>query len=184
MASTPPKSALTKARPYFAWSVVLDAAERSAALGRAGQGAFRLPAGTVAEARDLDLAYTHSSERWGGRVAALVEKPGASVFGLLLEVPASDWPILQALEDAKSGEYVEVEVEVRSGGKVTKATAFTPSVERVAPMGQVSQRFADALARGAREAGLPAAYVTKLEAEAMVLQRVQAFGQRMGLEQP
>ncbi len=177
-------SSAPQTRPYFAWSVVLEGAERAAGLQRQGHGGFRLPAGTVAEARGLDLAYTQASERWGGRVAALVRKPGAAVFGLLFDVPVSDWPILRAMESGHAGECVELEVEVRAGEKTVKATALTPPPERATSAGPVSQRYANTLAKGAREAGLPAAYVTKLEAEAMILERVQSFGQRMGMEKP
>lgn len=185
MTSTPDKAApgpRGATRLYFAWSPVLDPAERAAWMKRHGHDSFHLPEGVVAELSDMDLVYRHPSARWGGRVAALARKPGVSVVGLLLEVPVADWPILQHAEGVKSGKCLEMEVEVNAGGRKVKATTFSPRPELATREGLVSQRYADALARAARQARLPEAYVTKLEAEAMILQRVQSTGERLGLK--
>ena len=171
-------------RRYFVWSPALDPEARAAAFVRQGGGAFRLPPGAVAEALDVDLVYSHPSTRWGGRVAGLLPRPGASVFGLLFEVPEADFRAVEEAEGVPSGEAVAKELQVRSEGRTVTATAFTPRPEGATREGPVSQRYADALARGAEKAGLPGTYVTKLQAEAMLLERVQSFGERMGLVSP
>jgi hypothetical protein len=95
-------------------------------------------------------------------VAGLVDRPGASVFGLLFRIPGADWPIVQHKEGAITGMCVERPVRVLAGAERLEATAFTTRPERASLEGPVSARFVEALVRGARAASLPEAYVARL----------------------
>jgi hypothetical protein len=57
---------------------------------------------------------------------------------------------------------VERPVRVLAGGERLEATAFATSPARASLDGPVSQRFVEALARGARAAGLPEPYLARL----------------------
>jgi hypothetical protein len=149
-------------RLYFAYSTVLDRTAFEAWRTEHGYGSFELPEGAVAEALDVDLIYDFPSRWWGGRVAGLADRPGASVFGRLFTVAGIDWPIVQHKEGAITGMCVERPVRVLTGGERLEATAFATSPERASLEGPVSARFVEALVRGARAAGLPGAYVARL----------------------
>jgi hypothetical protein len=149
-------------RLYFAYSTILDRAAFEEWRGQHGYESFNLPPGTIAEALDIDLIYDFPSRWWGGRVAGLTDRPGASVWGILFEIAGVDWPIIQHKEGAVTGMCVEREVRVRAGGEERVATAFTTNPQRARMDGPVSDRFVEALIRGAQSAGLPAAYVERL----------------------
>lgn len=152
------------ARLYFAYSTILD---RDAFLEwrhQHGYDFFDLPQGQVARAEDTALVYDFPSRWWGGRVAGLVDRPGSVVWGRVFEVPARDWPIIQHKEGAVTSMCVERPVRVQLEGAVqtVEATAFTTNPRRASTEGPVSQRFVDALMRGAEAAGLPEDYVRSL----------------------
>jgi gamma-glutamylcyclotransferase len=149
-------------RRYFAYSTVLDRVAFEAWRTEHGYGSFALAGGVVAEARDVDLVYDFPSRWWGGRVAGLVDRPGASVFGLLFTVAGPDWPVVQHKEGGITGMSVERPVRVLAGGEQVEATAFTTNPGRASLDGPVSPRFVEALVRGARAAGLPGPYVEGL----------------------
>ncbi|MHB8420739.1 MAG: gamma-glutamylcyclotransferase [Myxococcales bacterium] len=150
------------ARRYFAYSTVLDRAAFEEWRAQHGYDAFQLPEGTVAEALDVDLVYDFPSRWWGGRVAGLADRAGSSVFGRLFEIPGADWPIVEHKEGAVTGMCLERGVRVRAGGEVVEATAFITNPARASFDGPISQRFVEALTRGARAAGLPEGYVARL----------------------
>jgi hypothetical protein len=149
-------------RPYFAYSTVLDRVAFEAWRTEHGYGSFELPVGVVAEALDVDLIYDFPSRWWGGRVAGLVDVPGAKVLGLLFTVAGVDWPIVQHKEGGITGMSIERPVWVLAGGERLEATAFTTNPARASLEGPVSPRFVEALVRGARAAGLPGPYVERL----------------------
>ena len=94
-------------RLYFAYSTILD---REAFLEWRGQhsyDSFDLPQGELAEALDVALAYDFPSRWWGGRVAGLVDQPGAKVFGRVFEISLQDWPIISHKEGGVTGMSVE-----------------------------------------------------------------------------
>jgi len=165
-------------RRYFIWSPALAPAVGPGLFTRQGGRLVRFPPGTVGEALDVELLYRHASPTWGGRVAGLFAQPGASVFGLLVAVPEADFGEVEEAEGVPFGAAVAREVHVRIEGQTVTATAFTPPPEQATRAGPVSQGYAKALAYGAEQAGLPSPYVTRLQAEAMVLERVQGFGER------
>jgi hypothetical protein len=57
---------------------------------------------------------------------------------------------------------VERLVRVRVEGQELQATAFVTSPRRASTEGPISQRFIEALVRGAQSAGLPADYLERL----------------------
>jgi gamma-glutamylcyclotransferase len=153
-------------RLYFAYSTILDRAAFEEWRTQHGYGDFQPPEGEVAEALEVGLTYDFPSRWWGGRVAGLVDRAGASVWGRLFEIAGRDWPVVQHKEGAVTGMCVERTVRVRVGDREVEATAFATNPARASTDGPISTRFVEALERGARAAGLPAAYVDALRASA------------------
>lgn len=149
-------------RLYFAYSTILDREAFLEWRGQHGYDFFELPAGELAEAVDLGLVYDFPSRWWAGRVAGLRDESGSVVWGRLFEIPEKDWPIVQHKEGAVTGMSVERPVRVRVGGRELQATAFTTNPVRASGDGPVSGRFVEALVRGAKSAGLPAAWTEQL----------------------
>src|SRR5581483_3592312 len=81
-----------EARNYFAYSTVLDRKAFEEWRTQHGYAGFELPAGELAEARDVGLVFDFPSRWWGGRVAGLADVPGKRVWGRLFRVSAEDWP--------------------------------------------------------------------------------------------
>jgi hypothetical protein len=149
-------------RVYFAYSTILDRGAFEEWRHQHGYDFFELPAGEPAEALDVALVYDFPSRWWGGRVAGLVDRPGASVHGLLFRILGKDWPIIQHKEGFVTHMCVERAVRVRAGGRDLEATAFTTADNRKSDEGPISARFVEALARGAQSAGLPASWVASV----------------------
>lgn len=150
-------------RWYFGYSTILDRAAFEEWRGQHSYDFFELPKGELAEASDLTLVYDFPSRWWGGRVAGLQDAAGKSVFGLLFAVPEKDWSIIQHKEGVVTGMCVERTVKVKAGDKVVEATAFTTNPVRASHDGPVSDRFLEALARGAKSAGLPDAWIASIK---------------------
>lgn len=153
-------------RMYFAYSGVLDREAFEIWLEEHSYQFFTLPEGQVAEAKGVDLIFDFPSRWWGGRVAGLVKKEGSSVFGRLFEIPAKEWPIVQHKEGVVTGMSVETTLRVSVNGQEFEATAFVTSPNRRSLDGPVSERYLEALVRGAQASGLPAEYVASLPAKA------------------
>ncbi len=147
---------------YFAYSTILDRAAFEEWRAQHGYDFFELPQSRLAEALDVDLVYDFPSRWWGGRVAGLTDAPGARVFGRVFDIPGKDWPIIQHKEGAVTSMCVERAVRVRVEGHEMQAVAFVTSPRRASMEGPVSQRFIDALVRGARSADLPPEYIERL----------------------
>jgi gamma-glutamylcyclotransferase len=146
-------------RRYFAYSTILDRPAFLEWRGQHGYDFFDLPEGPLAEGLDVALAWDFPSRWWGGRVAGLVDRPGATVWGRLFEVSEQDWPVVQHKEGVVTGMSIERPVRVRVGGVELDAVAFATNPARASGDGPVSARFTEALVRGARSAGLPAEWV-------------------------
>lgn len=172
---------MSSPRAYFAYSPLIDPSTFEDWRRKNGYGTFQMPEGEVAEAVDVDLAFDYASVRWGGRIASLVKKPGRSVHGKLFLIPTDAWSMIQHAEGARGAKFVELPVQVRSGGRTVAATAFGTHPDRTTSKGPVSEQYALALAKAAEAAKLPNSYVLRLKAEAEILQRVQAFGRQQGL---
>jgi AIG2 family protein len=149
-------------RRYFGYSTVLDRQAFDDWRQQHGYLDFILPDGVVAEALDVDLVFDFPSRFWAGRVAGLADKPGSSVFGRLYEIAGPDWAVIEHKEGAVTGMCVAREVEVRVGGEVVTATAFTTHPGRASTAGPISAPFVAALVRGAEAARLPAEYVERI----------------------
>lgn len=152
-------------RLYFAYSGVLDREAFETWLEEHSYQFFTLPEGHVAEAKGVDLIFDFPSRWWGGRVAGLTQKEGSSVFGRLFEIPVKDWPIVQHKEGVVTGMSMETTLRVWVDGKEFEATAFVTAPNRRSLEGPVSERYVEALVRGARASGLPLEYVASLPAK-------------------
>jgi gamma-glutamylcyclotransferase len=129
----------------------------------------------VAELRGHRLAFTRRSVRTGTGVADIVAAAGESLWGALYELDAARLTALDEKEGA-GWAYERRAVRVVPGGAGDaprtspadqEVEAFAYAViardgEHVAP----SREYVEALLRGARERGLPAAYVAALGAVA------------------
>jgi len=152
----------TTPRLYFAYSGVLDRQAFEKWRTEHSYEFFNLPEGQVAQAVGVDLIFDFPSRWWGGRVAGLVDKKDAVIFGRLYEIPANNWPIVQHKEGVVSGMCIERTVTVMVDGKKLEATTFTTAPERASLDGEISPRYIEAMVRGARQSGLPEEYVQKL----------------------
>lgn len=132
-----------------------------------------LPEGEVAAALDVELLYDVPAPDWGGHVPRLVEAPGRRVMGRVRLMPLESWPQVAKLEEALSLATRERPVRVRTAtGAMLLARAFTPPPTEPSP-GLVSESYLEALARAAEHAKLPTDYVSRLQAEARLIQAVQ-----------
>lgn len=109
------------------------------------------------------LAFTRRSIRWRGGVADIVPAAEAHVWGAAYEVEQADLVALDAKEGAGAA-YRRCGVEVAIGGRVVAAQAYEviDKAAHVAP----PPAYLRLLVRGARERGLPAEWVSALEAMA------------------
>jgi len=154
-------------RMYFAYSGVLDSEAFKDWSEEHSYQFFQLPEGQVASVKDVDLIFDFPSRWWGGRVAGLVDKKDAVVFGKLFEIAANNWPIIQHKEGVVTGMSIERSIKVTVDGKEFEATAFVTSPQRVSIEGPVSDRFVEALISGAKQARLPESYIISLRSKAV-----------------
>lgn len=152
-------------RLYFAYSGVLDREAFEEWREEHSYQFFHLPEGAVAEAPGVDLIFDFPSRWWGGRVAGLADKAGASVFGRLFEIPAKDWPVIQHKEGVVTGMSVERLVKVKTNIGEFEATAFVTNPSRARTQGPISERFIEAFLRGAQRSGLPEKYLESVRAK-------------------
>lgn len=152
----------TENRYYFAYSSVLD---RDAFLEWRNEHSyffFDLPKGSVAKALDIDLVFNFNSRWWGGRVAGLEKKKNSCVYGVLFDIPAKDWPVVQHKEGFITGMCIELPISVEVDNQIINATAFSTSPERATSQGPISSEYIKTLIRGAQSCELPMEYIEKL----------------------
>jgi gamma-glutamylcyclotransferase len=116
----------------------------------------------AAELRDHRLAFTRRSLRTGSGVADILAAPGASVWGALYELDVAGLAAIDEKEGA-GWAYERRAVRVLAAGGELEAFAYAviaPDAEHVQP----SREYLQALLDGARERGLPGAYVAALGA--------------------
>ncbi|ABC83792.1 gamma-glutamylcyclotransferase family protein [Anaeromyxobacter dehalogenans] len=112
------------------------------------------------------LAFDVVSRFWGGAVASLTEAEGETVEGLALALPGAARGMVEHKEGVISGLYAPQEVTLRlADGTEARAVAFRAAPERRLPRdAPPSPAYLDAVIRGARAAGLSAAWLRTLEA--------------------
>lgn len=77
---------------------------------------------------------------------------GANVYGLLFEIPIKDWPIIQHKEGVVTGMSIQKRtINVQVDDLTVEATAFVTSPDRANLSGPISNRFLEALIRGAEQ---------------------------------
>lgn len=149
-------------RLYFAYSAVLDRVAFEQWRDEHSYQFFNLPQGQLAQAMNVDLIYDFPSRWWGGRVAGLVDKSGSQVYGLVFEISATDWPVVQHKEGVVTNMSVERTIKVMIDGKEFDAIAFVTNPARASTQGPISERYVQALISGAKQARLPESYIASL----------------------
>jgi hypothetical protein len=152
----------TTSKLYFAYSGVLDRVAFEQWRIEHSYGFFELPQGKLARAENVDLIFDFPSRWWGGRVAGLTDKQGSSIYGLLFEIPAKNWPVVQHKEGVVTGMSVERPIQLMVEGQTVEAIAFTTNPARASLQGPVSEAYLEALIRGASQSGLPTDYIESL----------------------
>jgi gamma-glutamylcyclotransferase len=116
----------------------------------------------VAELRGHELRW-HKKSNDGSAKADIVESEvgGASVFGVLYEISLLDKPSLDREEGLGNG-YDEVRITVLHNGAKTTVTAYKAT--NIDAKLQPYTWYKALAAFGAKEHGLPAAYVEQIEA--------------------
>lgn len=139
---------------YFAYGSNLGADEMDAACpGHGFVGPARLDGHR--------LEFRRRSRRWGGGAADIAVAAGESVWGALYELPEGGLDALDAKEGAGFA-YDRIEVTVEHDGERVAAVAYEVAEkepEEVPP----TAAYLRAMLGGARDRGLPDAYVTALE---------------------
>ena len=138
----------------FAYGSNLAASEMAAWCPEARfAGLARLP--------DHRLALNRRSIRWGGGAVDIVPARGEEVWGVLYEVPDGALDRL----DAKEGEgwaYRRIAVRVEADGAGPREAEAYEVVHKEPHELPPTPEYAALLARGARERGLPEAYLGRL----------------------
>jgi len=153
----------TGTRLYFAYSPILDREAFETWKEEHSYQFFQLPEGQIAKVENVDLNFDFPSRWWGGRVAGLVDKKGAVIYGRVFEIPAVNWPVVQHKEGVITGMSIERPITVIVDGKEIQATAFTTTPSRARTDGEISADYVEALIRGAEQSGLPAEYIAHLK---------------------
>lgn len=116
----------------------------------------------VAELRGYELRWHKISNDGSGKADIVIsEAAGASVFGVLYEISADDKAALDSAEGLGHG-YEEVQVIVFQNGSEATATAYKAT--NVNPALQPYTWYKALAAFGAKEHGLPEAYIAQIEA--------------------
>jgi cation transport regulator ChaC len=107
------------------------------------------------------IGFTRRSTHRGGGVADLVPCPGGRVWGALFDVSDDGFDALDAYEGVPTAYAREVwDCTTPQGARVPAHVYVVVHKEAEVPP---SRRYWRIIVEGAREAGLPAAYVTALE---------------------
>ena len=155
------------AGPAFTWFVYGSSLDREAFGDWARDHGYRVPdfsAARPARLRDWRIAFDAPSRMWGGPVASLAEAPGDVVEGLAVPMPGEARGLVDHKEGAVSGLYEPLAVTLETALGPVPALAFRVARARRLPAeGAPAPAYLDVLLRGARAAGLPAAWISRLE---------------------
>ncbi|HEU0023830.1 MAG TPA: gamma-glutamylcyclotransferase family protein [Thermoleophilaceae bacterium] len=111
--------------------------------------------------RDHRLALTRRSIRWGGGVVDVVEAAGECVWGAVYEAPETALVELDRKEGAGFA-YRRRAVEVSVEGELRSAVAYEV-IHKEPDAPPATPEYAALVLRGARERGLPEAWLGELE---------------------
>jgi cation transport regulator ChaC len=142
---------------YFAYGSNLDP---GTFLGRRKMEPLETRVGVL---RDFELRFDLPVGPGERGVANVASRPGDHVWGALYHLTRADAERLDRTEGVDRGFYhrLAVEVETKDGLLLAAFTYRSPFSQ---PARKPSRRYLDLLLTGAREHGLPEAYVTRLEA--------------------
>lgn len=152
----------------FTWFFYGSSLDRAAFAQWAEQHGYSLPDFTAAAPAKLSgyrLAFDVESRFWGGACGSLIEDPSGHVEGLALPLPAEARGLVEHKEGAISGLYAAFPCEVTklSDGAKLPAVAYRAAPDRRLPKeARPSARWLQAVADGARAAGLSEAWLTEL----------------------
>jgi len=116
----------------------------------------------VAELRGYELRW-HKTSKDGSAKADIIKSDvkGVSVFGVLYEISPEEKPALDRIEGLRKG-YEEVDVVVLHNG--TEATVTAYKATNIDPKLKPYTWYKALAVFGAKEHGLPEAYVAQIEA--------------------
>src|SRR5207249_1947171 len=150
----------------FDWFVYGSSLDADAFRAWCGEHGYRLPDLSRAEPAHLPgwrLAFNVRSNFWGGVVASVVEDSGSSVEGLRIPLPAGALGMVRHKEGVVSGLYEERRARVVGATGGREAILYVAAPTRTVPEERPAERFLETLIKGAREHGLSAEWITKLE---------------------
>lgn len=115
----------------------------------------------IAELRGYELLWHKPSIDKSGKCDVVaVDMPGAATLGVLYEIAANEKSALDRAEGLNKG-YDEVEVEVLCDGRQVAATTYRAT--NIDPAIRPFTWYRALVIAGAKEHGLPAAYIAGLE---------------------
>ncbi len=139
---------------YFAYGSNLDASRVEARLGRR-------PPAHLARLRGWRLAF---NKKDSPVFANIVPAPGDEVWGVVWECPPEDLLRLDCFEGVSGGHYRRLPVEVETAdGRMLPAITYVACDDRIVAETAPAAWYAGHILRGAREHGLPADYIARLE---------------------
>lgn len=127
----------------------------------------------LAELRDHRLTFPLTSHSWGGGVASIAVAHTESVWGVVYELTDEHFAALDRYEGYRGPgndhnlydrETVAVHLTRADDGSFPRKLHALVYVARTANPGPPSQRYLDALVRGAKHHKLPADYLARLKA--------------------
>ncbi len=139
---------------YFAYGSNLDSSRMEERLGRR-------PPARLARLRGWRLAF---NKKDSPVFANIVPAPGDEVWGIVWECTAKDLLRLDDFEGVSGGHYRRLPVEVETaGGRMLRAVTYVACEDRIVAETVPAEGYARHILRGAREHGLPADYIARLE---------------------
>ncbi|OGF12969.1 MAG: hypothetical protein A2W00_08660 [Candidatus Eisenbacteria bacterium RBG_16_71_46] len=131
----------------------------------------------LASLADHRLAYLRYSNAWGGGVAGIQLAHGATVWGVLYELTEEDLLRLDGFEGFKDAgdqhnvydrEQVTVELTRPDDGSFARRVLAATYIARPSNPSPPSQRYLDAILRGAVHHRLPEDYVERLRLQEVI----------------
>lgn len=115
----------------------------------------------VGELRAWALAFTRLSERWGAGVADIIPQDNITVWGGLYQISETDLASLD-IKEGNGKHYQRIECTVLVGKQPYPAYSYVVIEKAPTPI-PTSHAYRDTMLTGAKELGLPAEYITKIE---------------------